>query len=86
MLVIFVLPSRSRPVWGAWIEMETVVQREEEIKGRAPYGARGLKLTLLLISICLSPSRPVWGAWIEICHISIGHHLQGVAPRMGRVD
>ena len=33
----------SRPVWGAWIEIETVVHLEELIKGRARYGARGLK-------------------------------------------
>ena len=34
---------KSRPVWGAWIEINRI-GRENKVKaGRAPYGARGLK-------------------------------------------
>ena len=35
---------KSRPVWGAWIEILVVVGRVSRSAGRAPYGARGLKL------------------------------------------
>ena len=34
----------SRPVWGAWIEIGMAVRdHTQEVHGRAPYGARGLK-------------------------------------------
>ena len=36
------------------------------LRGRAPYGARGLKLTLTERMSRQEMSRPVWGAWIEI--------------------
>ena len=34
----------SRPVWGAWIEIEYVPCAAGVFVSRAPYGARGLKL------------------------------------------
>ena len=34
---------RSRPVWGAWIEMTTAARAALAEASRAPYGARGLK-------------------------------------------
>ena len=34
---------RSRPVWGAWIEIRGYAARERRRDSRAPYGARGLK-------------------------------------------
>ena len=34
--------------------------------GRAPYGARGLKLNSVGVDLEHGQSRPVWGAWIEI--------------------
>ena len=34
----------SRPVWGAWIEIEKSPGGLVCLSGRAPYGARGLKL------------------------------------------
>ena len=34
----------SRPVWGAWIEIPLQDTVYPERGGRAPYGARGLKL------------------------------------------
>ena len=34
---------RSRPVWGAWIEMICRKMKKPASFGRAPYGARGLK-------------------------------------------
>ena len=33
----------SRPVWGAWIEMQQRHGRPDAVGRRAPYGARGLK-------------------------------------------
>ena len=33
----------SRPVRGAWIETDLQIIDPDEIKSRAPYGARGLK-------------------------------------------
>ena len=33
----------SRPVWGAWIEIEKRYAEMDDSMGRAPYGARGLK-------------------------------------------
>ncbi len=36
------------------------------MQSRAPHGARGLKLLMVLLQICLDLSRPAWGAWIEI--------------------
>ena len=38
-----VLPRRSRPVRGAWIETSQLLMRAGTPSGRAPYGARGLK-------------------------------------------
>ena len=34
---------KSRPVWGAWIEMNNMLCNDEYAQSRAPYGARGLK-------------------------------------------
>ena len=34
---------RSRPVWGAWIEIEKGGLLGDRRRSRAPYGARGLK-------------------------------------------
>ena len=34
---------KSRPVWGAWIEMSVIVSAVDWLTSRAPYGARGLK-------------------------------------------
>ena len=36
------------------------------MRGRSPYGERGLKLSVFLIHHRANPSLPVWGAWIEI--------------------
>ena len=54
--------------------------------GRAPYGARGLKLLRIGQLPQQLGSRPVWGAWIEMFKRPIYVTIQKVAPRMGRVD
>ena len=66
--------------------METVVQREEDIKSRPVWGAwiEILRLTYFVGRILLS--RPVWGAWIEIGESGNAAASGWVAPRMGRVD
>ena len=56
----------SRPVWGAWIEILMKLVLYGIIVSRAPYGARGLKLSLVKVVLMMVESRPVWGAWIEI--------------------
>ena len=37
--------------------------------GRAPQGARGLKLECAHLAFLRSPSRPARGAWVEICFL-----------------
>ena len=39
-------PGWSRPVWGAWIEIGYQYEDLQLVVGRAPYGARGLKLLI----------------------------------------
>ena len=57
----------SRPVWGAWVEILIESVNTETAKGRAPYGARGLKLEKYRETFgAYASSRPVWGAWVEI--------------------
>ena len=56
----------SRPVWGAWIEIVSLVPAYGDVTCRAPYGARGLKCRGFAIWSQVLKSRPVWGAWIEI--------------------
>ena len=56
----------SRPVWGAWIEIPSLVVSPPISTGRAPYGACGLKSVNIRKVKCITVSRPVWGAWIEM--------------------
>ena len=78
----------SRPVWGAWIEMDIKRWAAAADARRAPYGARGLKYRQEVQEKAQrQASRPVWGAWIEIAHHKKWEGLSpSVAPRMGRVD
>ena len=55
------LPVPSRPVWGAWIEIDRWCYRYLWPSGRAPYGARGLKLNPTL-PLNRSLSRAPYGA------------------------
>ncbi len=57
---------RSRPARGAWIEIFIGRKTWKKNIGRAPQGARGLKLEVGKIDILIMPSRPARGAWIEI--------------------
>ena len=67
LLMVATCVMLSRPVWGAWIEIDCITEhRISREKGRAPYGARGLKLLSLFPHRQEWESRPVWGAWIEI--------------------
>ena len=78
--------NKSRPVWGAWIEIMPPAARRRRNPSRAPYGARGLKL-IGIKGIGLAASRAQYGAR------GLKYHVRGqqcpailVAPRMGRVD
>ena len=61
-----------------WVEF-----RDE---GRAPHGARGLKLRRKARQPHDDGSRPAWGAWIETPVSTLERKKGEVAPRMGRVD
>ena len=51
----------SRPVWGAWIEINLYLAGGVLTGGRAPYGARGLKCKLLLKPSALLAVAPRMG-------------------------
>ena len=53
---------KSRPVWGAWIEMIFRPQSEKANRSRAPYGARGLKYHHVIMSGMDRDSRAPYGA------------------------
>ena len=55
-------------------------------QGRAPHGARGLKLTEQDEELDNRKSRPARGAWIETFLSSSEIANVPVAPRMGYVD
>jgi len=77
----------SRPVRGAWIETRVARRNDGPIRGRAPYGARGLKLFRYPEVLLGSSGRAPYGArglkprlWSYLA-------ITGeVAPRTGRVD
>ena len=57
--------QKSRPTRGAWIETFGGSGKSKGKGGRAPHGARGLKLRTGIICIGGTESRPTRGAWIE---------------------
>ena len=60
------LENTARPVWGAWIEIETPSAETTAYASRPVWGA-WIEIKIALgLSILRVPSRPVWGAWIEI--------------------
>ena len=50
---------------GAWIETFGGSPKLRRSSGRAPCGARGLKLVRHIVILTIYRSRPVRGAWIE---------------------
>ena len=57
------------------------------LKGRAPHGARGLKLGQPFYQSQVTASRPTRGAWIETAITSAElRPRKQVAPHTGRVD
>ena len=55
------------------------------MSGRAPQGARGLKLRIVKNKEGLLLSRPARGAWVEILLSGAIRKTDKVAPRKGRV-
>ena len=51
----------SRPVWGAWIEMQILAQLMGQGESRAPYGARGLKFNGLTSGLAVIRVAPRMG-------------------------
>ena len=77
----------SRPVWGAWIEINRLSCALALPPSRAPYGARGLKSDRRNRSRLLGGRRAPYGArGLKSRQTCIRRHTLGVAPRMGRVD
>ena len=77
----------SRPVWGAWIEMELVSISTISAPRRAPYGARGLKYRLISSQEWPLSRRAPYGArGLKFQLHSAAVPIRHVAPRMGRVD
>jgi len=54
--------------------------------GRAPHGARGLKLHPTIHRVAVLESRPSRGAWIETFMLNGEGGAEAVAPLTGRVD
>jgi len=78
--------TMSRPVWGAWIEMDPALTVEGNPNCRVPCGARGLKSPVRRRLGQHIKSRPVRGAWIEIRFWTATGPSECVASRAGRVD
>ena len=76
----------SRPVWGAWIEISNGSTDIAHITRRAPYGARGLKLNLMLLEKSLLSRAPYGARGLKYHQSASLFGRQPVAPRMGRVD
>ena len=53
--------SLSRPVWGAWIEMDDMFRNDKYPQSRAPYGARGLKFNHIVYLLKLVAVAPRMG-------------------------
>ncbi len=76
----------SRPARGAWIETQAMPALPPQPEGRAPRGARGLKLAGCASLGKVGESRPARGAWIETTPDPEDGNPAVVAPRAGRVD
>ena len=79
--------SESLPIRGAWIEIFTPLNEEEESQRRSPSGERGLKYNRHHRVIRAAKSLPIRGAWIEITPATIrAVGAVRVAPHPGSVD
>ena len=65
-MVFLVASATSCPVRGTWIEITKSSSAQAFKYRRAPYGARGLKLTDIVKQATGQESCPVRGTWIEI--------------------
>ena len=84
----------SRPVWGAWIEIDDRHHQPFDQQESRPVWGAWIEISIYLHIIKRKMSRPVWGAWIEmkacccpsrsgICRAPYGarglkYHLTGV--------
>ena len=66
---------RSRPAWGAWIEIDSQLLFDEVKKSRPAWGA-WIEISKAFLLSSVLASRPAWGAWIEIC-IAMEHRPEG---------
>ena len=78
--------NKSRSIRGAWIETYDYIIYSENEKGRAPYGARGLKHVIAKATARPAMSRSIRGAWIETSQAGPRMWELEVALHTGRVD
>ena len=61
----------SRPVWGAWIEIQPQSDRGHQADESRPVWGAWIEIPPIWMRVQESNlSRPVWGAWIEIPDVS----------------
>ena len=78
--------NKSRPVWGAWIEIAREEKCSSGMLRRAPYGARGLKLVSAEPRKAGHGRAPYGARGLKSLPSGCRQTSAGVAPRMGRVD
>ena len=76
----------SRPAWGAWIEISVYQTLYPVMVGRAPHGARGLKLVSAEPRKAGHGRAPYGARGLKSLPSGCRQTSAGVAPRMGRVD
>ena len=76
----------SRPSRGAWIETTTTPQDWQALLGRAPRGARGLKLYKEALCVFGLGRAPRGARGLKLTHCCDPEMDRAVAPLAGRVD
>ena len=77
---------KSRPAWGAWIEIRPMMERPLPVISRAPHGARGLKSVYGDTPAAAVSRAPHGARGLKLTVFAMTLILLPVAPRMGRVD
>ena len=65
-LYLSVTGSKSRPVWGAWIEIDQEITDAGYLTESRPVWGAWIEIATCDPYRYKAASRPVWGAWIEM--------------------
>ena len=76
----------SRPARGAWIEIVKSHTAHHAVLGRAPHGARGLKLSAMSVMLSSISRAPHGARGLKFFEVEVQLFISEVAPRTGRVD